>query len=140
MAQITQDSKLLSDSTGQEVKEQALESEGGGVGVAEAQNLENRSSSTPSVAVTDPHTEKTSSNSTHAQSNEPPSRPSLVPLSSANVQTSSVTPVAPHPKRFNAVNINKKFLEKNTASGSATTTSASSTTKSGSPSSELLVF
>ena len=63
---------------------------------------------------------------TDAQSSAPPPRPSLVPLGSTHGHSSLSTPAAPHPKRFSAVNINKKFLEKNTASGSSTTTSSTS--------------
>ncbi|KAH9487119.1 hypothetical protein JR316_0001187 [Psilocybe cubensis] len=134
MAQPTPESKLLSDSTGQEVKEQVLESAGGEVEAARAKHVDSGSPSTPSVAVPDPHLEKNSSqNSANAQSNATSSRPSLVPLGSGNVQTSIITPVAPHPKRFSAVNINKKFLEKNTASGTSTSSGSSSITKSGSP-------
>ncbi|KDR84798.1 hypothetical protein GALMADRAFT_53483 [Galerina marginata CBS 339.88] len=140
MAQTTEVSKLLSDSTGQEVKGQTVESEGGGVEVAGIKHVDESSSSTLSVALAGPHAEKTSSqNSADAQSNAPSSRPSLVPLGSNHVQTSSLTPVAPHPKRFSAVNINKKFLEKNTASGSTASSSSSSIVKSGSPASTPVV-
>ncbi|KAF9557882.1 hypothetical protein CPC08DRAFT_32029 [Agrocybe pediades] len=118
MAQTTQDTSVLSDTTGKEV-----------VGIKQA---EDTSSSSPSVAVTQPQPEKTSQTSTDATSTTSSSHPSLVPLGSNHVQTSSVTPVAPHPKRFSAVNINKKFLEKNTASGSAASSSGSSAAKSGS--------
>ncbi|KIK71310.1 hypothetical protein GYMLUDRAFT_79405 [Collybiopsis luxurians FD-317 M1] len=54
------------------------------------------------------------------------SRPTLVQLGS------NTTPAAPHPKKYNASNINKKFLEKNSTSSSAFPTSLSSvSTKSG---------
>ena len=60
-----------------------------------------------------------------AQSTAPPARPSLVPLGSSHGQSSSLsTPTAP--KRFSAVNINKKFLEKNTVTGSSTISSSTS--------------
>lgn len=135
MAQTTQDTTLFSDSTGQELKEQAVESTGDEVEVAVSRQTDEGSSPTPPVAGTDVHVEKaTSQTSTDAQSTEPPPRPSLVPLGSTHTQSSTLTPVAPHPKRFSAVNINKKFLEKNTASGSAAASSTSSTAKSGSPS------
>ncbi|KAJ3500314.1 hypothetical protein NLJ89_g9855 [Agrocybe chaxingu] len=127
MAQPTPEIAVLPDSTGKEVKEKVAESEGGAVEGAGSESVEG-SSPTPFVAGADPHVGKTDS-----QPSGPPSRPSLVPLGSSHAQTSSSTPVAPHPKRFSAVNINKKFLEKNTASGSATTSSSSSITKSGSP-------
>ncbi|CAA7264733.1 unnamed protein product [Cyclocybe aegerita] len=130
MAQPTPEIAVLPDSTGKEVKEKVAESEGGAVEGAGSKSVEG-SSSTPFVAGADPHAEKTPS--TDSQPSGPPSRPSLVPLGSGHAQTASSTPVAPHPKRFSAVNINKKFLEKNTASGSATTSSSSSITKSGSP-------
>ncbi|KAF8971529.1 hypothetical protein BDZ97DRAFT_1786963 [Flammula alnicola] len=134
MAQTTQDTALFSGSTGKEVKEQAAESEGGGIEVSGSKHVDESSSSTPSVAITDPHAEKTSSTaSTDAQPNAPSSRPSLVPLGSSHTQSTTLTPVAPHPKRFSAVNINKKFLEKNTVSGSPATSSNSSAAKSGSP-------
>jgi len=135
MAHPTPDITVLSDSTGQEVKEKVVESEGGVVEAAGEKSAGDRSSPTPSVASTDPHVEKTSSQ-TDAQQTAPPPRPSLVPLGSSHTQTSSSTPVAPHPKRFSAVNINKKFLEKNTASGSAATLSSSSNSKAGSPASK----
>ncbi|KAF8168297.1 hypothetical protein B0H34DRAFT_684989 [Crassisporium funariophilum] len=133
MAHTTQDTTLLPESTGKEVKEKVVESERGVVEGAEAKHVQDGSSSTPFVAASDPHVEKTSSlNLTDAQPVAPPSRPSLVPLGSSHA--SLVAPAAPHPKRFSAVNINKKFLEKNSsASGSAATSSHSSTTKSGSP-------
>ncbi|KAJ7597636.1 hypothetical protein C8J56DRAFT_851966 [Mycena floridula] len=52
------------------------------------------------------------------------------------VQLGSSSAAAPQPKRFSAVNINKKFLEKNSsASGSAPTSTSSSIAKSGSPAS-----
>lgn len=138
MAQTTQDSTVFSDSTGQELKEQAVESKRGEVEVVVAGQTDEGTPSTPPVAGTDAHVEKaTSQTSPDAQSTEPPSRPSLTPLGSTHTQSSTLTPVAPHPKRFNAVNINKKFLEKNTASGSAAASATSSTSKSGSPSSML---
>ena len=56
-------------------------------------------------------------------------RPSLVVLGSSNSQS----PV-PHHKKFSSSNINKKFLEKNTTSGSAASSATSSAAKSGAPS------
>lgn len=57
-----------------------------------------------------------------------PTRPSLVQLG----QGTSTTPS--QPKRFSAVNINKKFLEKNsTTSGPSPTSSGSTVAKTGSP-------
>ncbi|KAF8887947.1 hypothetical protein CPB84DRAFT_1786485 [Gymnopilus junonius] len=133
MAQPTQDIKVLSDTTGQEVKEQAVERSGGGLEVSGLGQADENSSSTPSVAPADSPAEKSASQSSiTAQPSAPSARPSLVPLGSSHAQTSSLTPVAPHPKRFSAVNINKKFLEKNTASGSSGS-SVSSVAKSGSP-------
>jgi hypothetical protein len=62
-------------------------------------------------------------------------RPSLVALGSSNLP--GQTPVS-HPKRFSAVNINKKFLQKNSSgSGSTPTPSNSTTAKSGGPVCEL---
>ncbi len=49
-----------------------------------------------------------------APSSVPLARPSLVPLGSSNVQPFPLTSVGLHPKRFSAVNINKKFLENTT--------------------------
>ncbi|KAJ7785966.1 hypothetical protein B0H16DRAFT_1708191 [Mycena metata] len=58
----------------------------------------------------------------------PPLRPSLVPLGSQ-------APAPPQPKRFSAVNINKKFLEKNSSSSAASvpTSSNSPASKTGGP-------
>lgn len=60
------------------------------------------------------------------QSSATPSRPSLVPLGSSQ---SSNSTAAPHPKKFSAVNVNKKFLEKTAQAASATPSSASSAAK-----------
>jgi serine/arginine repetitive matrix protein 2 len=129
MAHTTKVTALLPDSSGQEVKEKVLESEGGVVEVAEMRHAEDGSSS---VAV---DVEKTiSQNPSDTPANAPPPRPSLVPLGSSNPQSSGLTPTAPHPKKFNTVNISKKFLERNSsASASVTSASHSSTAKSGSP-------
>lgn len=135
MAHTTQDTALLPDISGKGVKEKVLESEGGVVEVTEIKHAEDGSSSIPSVAVADPHAEKTISlTSSDAQANVPSLHPSLVPLGSSNPQGSGLTPAALHPKKFNAVNISKKFLERNSsASASTASTSHSSTAKSGSP-------
>ena len=107
MAQTIQDTALFSDSTGQELKGQAVESEGGGVEVKVSQEVGEGASLAPTTAGTDAHAEKAASQtSTDGHSNDSPSRPSLVPLGSTHTQTSTLTPVAPHPKRFSAVNIN----------------------------------
>lgn len=128
MAHTTQVIALLPDSSGKEVTEKVPESEGGVVEVAEARHVEDGLS----VTVADAHVEKTiSQNSSDTPANAPPPRPSLVPLGSSNPQGSGLLPAAPHPKKFNAVNISKKFLERNSSS-SASVTSAS-TAKSGSP-------
>lgn len=132
MAHTTQDTALLLDSAGKEVKEKVLESEGGVVEVAELKQVEDSSSSTPSVAVAHSHVEHTISSDT--QPNAPPPRLSLLPLGSSNPQGSGSTPTASHPKKFNTVNISKKFLERNSsASTSATSSSHSSAAKSGTP-------
>lgn len=66
-------------------------------------------------------------------------RPSLVQLGSGNHQGS--THVAPQPKRFSAVNINKKFLEKaSSSSGSTPATPSLTSTKSGGPVCEFTQF
>ena len=63
---------------------------------------------------------------TDAKSTSNPSRPSLVQLG-ANSGSSTG-----HPKRFSAVNINKKFLEKNSSTvGPPPTSQSSVTAKSG---------
>ncbi|KIM48390.1 hypothetical protein M413DRAFT_22895 [Hebeloma cylindrosporum] len=124
MAQTTPDTTLLPDSSGQGVKQQAAVREGGEVNVVEVENVEDRPASTPS-------TEKTSTlTPTDARPQTPPPRPSLVPLGSIPPQSSTLTPVAPHPKRFNAVNISKKFLKN--ASASSASSSSPSVSKSGS--------
>ncbi|KAF8807227.1 hypothetical protein BYT27DRAFT_6560143 [Phlegmacium glaucopus] len=135
MAHTTQDTVLLPVSSGKEVREKVLEIEGAAVEVVEMKDVEDGSSSTPSVAVADPHVEKTiSQNSSDTQGHAPPPRPSLVPLGSSNPQGSGLTPTAPHPKKFNTVNITKKFLERNSSASTSTTSSSnSSAAKSGSP-------
>jgi serine/arginine repetitive matrix protein 2 len=126
MAQTTPDTPLLPDSSGQGVKQQAAAREGGEVNVVGVEHVEDRPASTPSEL----HAEKSSTQTpTDARPQTPP-RSSLVPLGSIPSQNSTLTPVAPHPKRFNAVNISKKFLK--TASGSSAGSSSPSTTKSGS--------
>ena len=137
MAHTNQDTVLLPDSSSKEVKEKVLESEGGVVEVAETKHVEDGSS----VAGADPHVEKTiPQNSSDAPANLPLPRPSLVPLGSSNPQGSALTPTAPHPKKFNTVNISKKFLERNSsASASVTSTPHSSAAKSGSPAGVYLV-
>lgn len=47
----------------------------------------------------------------------------------------SILPAAPHPKKYNAVNISKKFLQKNSSSSGTATTSSNHVpiVKSGSP-------
>jgi serine/arginine repetitive matrix protein 2 len=138
MAHTTQVTALLPDSSGTEVTEKVPESEGGVVEVAEARHVEDGLS----VTVADAHVEKTiSQNSSDTPANAPPPRPSLVPLGSSNPQGSGLTPTAPHPKKFNAVNISKKFLERNSSSSaSVTSASHSSTAKSGSPVGTYLAY
>lgn len=64
-----------------------------------------------------------------------PARPLLVQLGSNSATGPSA---APHPKRFSAVNINKKFLEKNSsASGSSPISQGSPASKAGGPSREF---
>ncbi|KAJ7456666.1 hypothetical protein FB451DRAFT_1276775 [Mycena latifolia] len=62
-----------------------------------------------------------------------PMRSSLVPLGSQAAAAAAAAP--PQPKRFSAVNINKKFLEKNSSSSStsAPTSSNSAASKAGGP-------
>ena len=122
MAQATPDTTLLPDPSGQGVKQQAAVREGGEANVVGVKHGEDRPAS-------DHQAENSSTQTPRPQT--PPPRPSLVPLGSVPSQSSTLTPVAPHPKRFNAVNISKKFLK--TASGSSATSSSSpSVTKSGS--------
>lgn len=64
-----------------------------------------------------------------------PARPTLVQLGSQ----SSTSASHPH-KKFNAVNINKKFLEKNSPAAMASTSSASASSKSTSSMCKLFVF
>ena len=128
MAHTTKVAALSPDLSGQEVKEKVLESEGGVVEVAEIRHVEDGSSVAGDV-------EKTiSQNHSDTPANALPPRPSLVPLGSSNPQSSGLTTTAPHPKKFNAVNVSKKFLERNcSTSASVTSASHSSTAKSGSP-------
>ena len=138
MAQTTPDTTLLPDSSGQEVKQQAAVREGGEVEAVGVNHVEDRPASTLSVEVADPIAEKISTQTPAdaRRTTPPPPRPSLVPLGSTPSQSSTLTPVAPHPKRFNAVNINKKFLEK-TASGSSASPSSPSVSKPGSSAGKL---
>jgi hypothetical protein len=63
---------------------------------------------------------------------------SVRPSASNVVSGSSPLPSFSQPKRFSAVNINKKFLEKNSSvSGPSQSSSGSTTTKSGSPARKL---
>ncbi len=86
-----------------------------------------------SVAVKDPilSTSTTPVSSAETRPATGPTRPALVQLGSSSSQPSSSTNLHP-PKKFNAVNIKKKFLEKNSAAAMATATSASPTSKSSS--------
>ena len=72
-------------------------------------------------------TASTTSNNPKASTN--PVRPSLVQLGSGSTHH----PSAAHPKRFSAVNINKKFLEKN-SSASASSPTSQPMIKAGGPS------
>ncbi len=135
MAQTIQDTALFSDSTGQELKGQAVESEGGwggGQGLsrgwAKAHPWRQPRRGPMSMRRRLHHRLRRMGirMALHLA-------PLWVPLGSTHTQT-SLTPVAPHPKRFSAVNINKKFLEKNTTSGSAASSATSSAAKSGAPS------
>jgi serine/arginine repetitive matrix protein 2 len=128
MAHTTKVTALSPGLSGQEVKE--LESEGGVVEVAEIAEMVHAEDGS-SVAA---DVEKTISLNPSDPANAPPPRPSLVPLGSSNPQSSGLTQTAPHPKKFNTVNISKKFLERNSsASASVTSASHSSAAKSGSP-------
>ncbi|KAH7924004.1 hypothetical protein BV22DRAFT_544887 [Leucogyrophana mollusca] len=70
-----------------------------------------------------------SPNSISPANSAAPSRPSP-----ASGISSPFTPLSvPHPKKFSAVNINKKFLEKNSSAGSTPVSSNLVTVKSGSP-------
>ncbi|TFK41350.1 hypothetical protein BDQ12DRAFT_436340 [Crucibulum laeve] len=128
--------QLVEQLTSKEEKETAVK-EGGrredGEGAGSNGPTEGMSA-TPFVAVADPSA-KTTSTSMSSQSSTSSTRPSLVQLSTSNAPGSSTTtPAAPHPKKFSAVNINKKFLEKNySASGSTPAASTSSVAKAGSP-------
>ncbi|CAK5264780.1 unnamed protein product, partial [Mycena citricolor] len=57
----------------------------------------------------------TASESIAASASAPAIRPSLVPLGGSSSQTAATPPT----KKFSSVNINKKFLEKNSSSSSA---------------------
>jgi len=133
MAQPTTDITVDPETTGQQVTEQVAETERG---VEEGAGAKSAEDDSPSSSVLAAHlVEKSAghSSSTDAQQSVPPPRPSLVPLGSGLAQSSS-TPVAPNPKRYSAVNINKKFFEKNTASGSPAGNSlASPNAKVGAP-------
>lgn len=57
---------------------------------------------------------------------QPRANPTLVQLT-----TSSISPAQPQPKRFSASNINKKFLEKTSSTGVATSTTTATASKQG---------
>ena len=142
MAQPNLEITVEAPKTGQEVIEEVVEREDGVAEGVGAKSVENNSLSTSVVAVTNPPAmASVSQKSTpEAPSSVPPARPSLVPLGSSNLQPSPSTSAGPHPKRFSAVNINKKFLEKTTASGlPANTSSASSMAKAGSTAGTLIL-
>lgn len=134
MTELSTEITLQVDATSKDVKEKIKENEGCADEDAGAK------CSDDSVVMDDSYPVETNTRQdtpTDAQSNAPSSRPSLVPLGSNHTQSSLSTPAAPHPKRFSTVNINKKFLEKNTASGSSTiTSSTSSSVKVGNSSGE----
>jgi len=139
MAQPNLEITVEAPTTGQEVIVEVVEREDGVAEDVGAKSTENNSlslSTSGVVAVPNlPAMASVSQQSTpEALSSVTPARPSLVPLGSSSVQPTPSTSVGPHPKRFSAVNINKKFLEKTTASGlPANTSSASSMAKAGSP-------
>jgi len=117
MAQPNPEITLQVDTTGKDVNKEEKEECTEGAGAKSAND---------STIVDSVETSVRQDTTTDAQSTAPPSRPSLVPLGSSHGQPPLSTPTAPHPKRFSAVNINKKFLEKNTATGSSTSTSSTS--------------
>ena len=137
MAQPNLEITVEAPTTGQKVIVEVAEREDGVAEDVGAKSMENNSLLTSGVvAVTNPLAMASVSqqSTSEALSSVPPARPSLVPLGSSNLQPTPSTSVGPHPKRFSAVNINKKFLEKTTASGlPANTSSASSMAKAGSP-------
>ncbi|KAF5356280.1 hypothetical protein D9756_004224 [Leucocoprinus leucothites] len=80
------------------------------------------SESSPAPAKDSSETASTS----HSRTNPPSTRPTLVQLGSGNSQSQTHHP----PKKFNAVNINKKFLEQTSAAAAMATTSPSAANKS----------
>ena len=86
-------------------------------GVSTTTTASSSSVSAPSSATTTP---------AHTQPSGQPARPSLVPLGSSQ---SSISTTTAHPKKFSAVNVNKKFLEKTAQAASASASSASSSAK-----------
>jgi hypothetical protein len=143
MAQPNLEITVEAPTTGQQVILEVVEREDGvaeDVGAKSMEHNDSLSTSGVVAVINPPAMASVSQQSTpEAPSSVPPARPSLVPLGSSNVQPSPSTSVGPHPKRFSAVNINKKFLEKTTASGlPANTSSASSMAKAGSPGTLIL--
>jgi serine/arginine repetitive matrix protein 2 len=122
MAQPSPEVTLQVDAAGKDVSEKATEKEECTDDGARAKTAEDSTIGDASHSV---ETSARRDTTTDAQPSAP-SRPCLVPLGSTHGQSSLSTPAAPHPKRFSAVNINKKFLEKNTATGSSTTSSSTS--------------
>lgn len=131
MAYTDKDSTVLPQLSGKEGHVPVEESEGcGGEGFGGSIGVDGHattSADAPGVSGTN-----TSVASVDIRPNSNPARPSLVQLGSNLAQGSSAT--SPHPKRFSAVNINKKFLEKNSStSGPSLVSQGSTATKSGGP-------
>jgi hypothetical protein len=108
----------------------------GRVAASSATEEPNSRSETPQLPAQVPAQDSSSAGSSPSES-----RPSVVSTRPTLVQLGSAVAQYHPPKKFNAVNINKKFLEKNSAAAAmVTASSVSAATKSGSSICEFLPF
>jgi serine/arginine repetitive matrix protein 2 len=110
----------------------------GGEGSSGGTRVDDRAAANVSLEASDVSEMSTSAAAADTRPASNPARPSLVQLGSSAGQGTLAT--SPHPKRFSAVNINKKFLEKNsTTSGSSPASTSSTATKTGGPTCENII-
>jgi hypothetical protein len=138
MANTDQDPILLSESNTTEEVRVSVPPADEGAAPASASQEPGNVSETVSIASSSATPKDSNSAPPSAAETRPastPARPTLVQLGSQ----SSTSASHPH-KKFNAVNINKKFLEKNSAAAMATTSSASASNKSTGSMCKLFAF
>lgn len=113
----------LSTGTSSDGNEPVTEQRVDGASTAEAPK-DSPSSATTTASPPSVSASNSSATTPQPQPSTPSARPSLVPLGSSQSSTTS------HPKKFSAVNVNKKFLEKTAQAASATASATSSSAKS----------